>query len=127
MLKFLGAVVIALALAGCQVLSTIEGTTISPTAMYVALNAYKAVERTGTNYVVYCTPAVKPAGCSAAAVQQIVTALAAGNVARNNLEAYIAANPGALGPVALYNALTTVTSTLSGIEAQYQVLPTAKP
>jgi hypothetical protein len=112
---------IALALAGCSALSTLEGTTVSPTAMIVAVNAFDGVESTATNYIRYCTPKPQSVGCSATAIQQLVPAIRSGRIARNNLEGFVQQNPGALGPVGLYNALTAATQTLSQIEATYNV------
>ena len=118
---------IALSLAGCAQLTnvwdTLNGTTVSPTAVYVAANAFDAVEATATNYLKLqkCTSSSGPVCRNAAATAQIIPAVRAGRVARTNLENFMAQNPGALGPVGLYNALTAATTTLQAIVSQYKV------
>lgn len=114
-------------LSGCASLTntwdTLTGTTVSPTAVYVAANAFDAVEATATNYLRLpkCTAANGPVCRSPAATAQIIPAVRAGRVARTNLENFMAQNPGALGPVGLYNALTAATATLQAIVSQYHV------
>ena len=127
MKKLLLVGVIALSLAGCAQLTnvwdTLNGTTVSPTAVYVAANAFDAVEATATNYLKLpkCTSSSGPVCRNAAATAQIIPAVRAGRVARTNLENFMAQNPGALGPVGLYNALTAATTTLQAIVSQYKV------
>jgi len=114
-------------LAGCASLTnaynTLNGTSVSPTAVYVAANAFDAVEVTATNYLKLpkCTGSNGPVCRSPVATKQIIPAVRAGRVARNNLETFMAQNPGALGPVGLYNALTTATATLQAIVSQYNI------
>ena len=114
-------------LAGCtqftNTWNTLTGTTVSPTAVYVAANAFDAVEATATNYLKLqkCTASSGPVCRNAAATAQIIPAVRAGRVARTNLENFMAQNPGALGPVGLYNALTAATTTLQAIVSQYKV------
>ena len=114
-------------LAGCAALQnaydTLNGTSVSPTAVYVAANAFDAVEVTATNYLKLpkCTGSNGPVCRSPAATKQIIPAVRSGRVARTNLENFMAQNPGALGPVGLYNALTTATSTLQAIVQQYSI------
>lgn len=121
MKKLLFVVAIAAALTGCQTFSKLTGATVSPQAMLVAANSFDAVESTATNYIGYCTPNPKPAGCNVNAIKQLIPAIRAGRIARNNIEAFVAGNPGKLGATGLYNALTTVTATLSQIEVQYGI------
>ena len=127
MKKLLISFAVVLSLAGCASLQsaydTLNGTTVSPTAVYVAANAFDAVEVTATNYLKLkkCSATSGPVCRSPTATAQIIPAVRAGRVARTNLEAFMAQNPGALGPVGLYNALTTATSTLQAIVAQYNV------
>lgn len=116
-----------LGLSGCAALTS----TISPGAAnvsgqiaIVAANTYDAIEATATNYIRYCTPTPKPVGCNVVAIQKYVPAVRSGRYARNAVEQFVKANPaGTAVPIALYNGLTTATSTLQSIEAQY---PTPK-
>ncbi len=103
--------------------NTVTGATVSPTAVYVAANAFDAVEVTATNYLRLkkCTGTNGPVCRSPAATKQIIPAVRAGRVARTNLENFMAQNPGALGPAGLYNALTAATATLQSIVSQYNV------
>lgn len=118
---------IVLGLAGCASIQnaydTLNGTTVSPTAVYVAANAFDAVEATATNYLRLkkCSATSGPVCRDPSATAQIIPAVRAGRVARTNLENFMAQNPGALGPVGLYNALTTATSTLQSVVSQYKV------
>ena len=127
MRKILISLTIVLSLAGCasiqNVYDTLNGTTVSPTAVYVAANAFDAVEATATNYLRLhkCTATSGPVCRSPTATAQIIPAVRAGRVARTNLENFMQQNPGALGPVGLYNALTTATNTLQAIVSQYRV------
>ena len=107
----------ALALAGCN--TTVA--TISPQAVYVGANAFDAVEATATNYLLL--PACpKAAVCrSTAAVAAIVPAIRLGRKARNAVEAYAAANPGASIPVSLSTALSAQVAALQAIFTQYGI------
>ena len=117
--------VLVLVLAGCaniqNAYDTLTGTVVSPTAVYVARNSFDAVEVTATNYIVYCKVHPAQVGCSKSAIAQMIPAVRAGRVARNNLVAFEVAHPGALGPTGLYDALTAATNTLQAIQAQYHI------
>ena len=127
MKRIIYAFLIVASVGGCTQLTnvwdTLSGTTVSPTAVYVAANAFDAVEATATNYLKLpkCTSSSGPVCRNAAATAQIIPAVRAGRVARTNLENFMAQNPGALGPVGLYNALTAATTTLQAIVSQYKV------
>ena len=127
MKKILLTFAVLLSLAGCTSLqnayTSLNGTTVSPTAVYVAANAFDAVEATATNYLRLpkCTATNGPVCRNATATKQIIPAVRAGRVARTNLENFMQQNPGALGPVGLYNALTAATNTLQAVIAQYHV------
>lgn len=109
------------ALGGCSTVGTVLGTKVPAKSVYVAANAFDAAEATGTTYLRYCTPKVQPAGCSNAAIQQMIPAIRAGRTARNNAEAAVTAANGDAIDASLYTALTTATGTLTQIEAQYNV------
>lgn len=114
-------------LVGCASLTNdynaITGSTVSPTAVIVAANAFDAVEATATNYLRLkkCSATTGPVCRNVAATAAIIPAIRSGRQARNNLEAFMQANPGVLGPTGLYNALTMATSTLEQVFAQYQI------
>lgn len=110
---------LALGLAGCSTLATLEGTTISPTQVIVAANSFDAAEATATNYLRLPTcPAAKLCKTQAG-INAIVLAIRSGRKARSDLEAYVNANPGQPAPVTLYDALTAAVSTLQSALAQY--------
>ena len=127
MKKLLFSFAIVLSLAGCASIQnaydTLNGTSVSPTAVYVAANAFDAVEVTATNYLRLkkCSTTSGPVCRSPVATAQIIPAVRSGRVARTNLENFMAQNPGALGPVGLYNALITATATLQAVVSQYHV------
>ena len=114
-----------LALGSCAQLQnaydTVTGASVSPAAVYVAVNSFDAVEATATNYLQLSKCVVAgPTVCrSPAATKQIIPAVRSGRVARTNLEQFLKDNPGKLGPTGLYNALTSTTSTLQTIMQQY--------
>lgn len=127
MIKRLIALCLVLALSGCadfrNAVSVLEGTAVSPAAVYIASNGFDAAEATATNYLTLPRCAVtSPALCrSPAATKQIIPAVRAGRKARDDLKAFLAANPGQLGPTGLYNALTAATGTLHGVFQIYNI------
>ena len=128
-MKRLFAIALVLALAGCasnpftKLYSTVTGSTVDPTSVIVAGNAFDALEATATNYLRLprCTGTNSPVCRSPTATPKIIAAVRSGRIARNNLEALYAANPGALGPAGLYKALVASINTLQGIFTTYQV------
>ena len=126
MKKLLIAFVLTVGLSGCASLQNtydiLTGASVPPTAVYVAANAFDAVEATATNYLRLPKCGTGPVVCrSPAATAQIIPAVRSGRVARTNLENFMIQNPGALGPTGLYNALVTATSTLQAIITQYNL------
>lgn len=127
MRKLVIALVAALSLASCASVSNtfdkLTGSSVSTNAVYVAANTFDALEVTGTNYLRLpkCTGSNGPACRDPAVTAKIVPAIRAGRVARVNLQAFQKANPGALGPSGLYNALVAANSTLQGVYSQYNV------
>lgn len=119
MRKFLFAMPLLAALAGCATIATLEGTTVSPTQVVVAANAFDAVEATATNYLKLplCPGAVV---CrTVAGVKAIVPLIRSGRQARTAMEAYVTANPGQAVPVTLYDTTMTAVSALQSALAQY--------
>lgn len=106
-------------LGACASLQTawdvVTGVSVSPTQIIVAANAFDAGEASATQYLLYCKATVPaPAICALATRKQVVAAVRAGRVARNQLEPYIVS--GTAGPAAVYNTLiATVTSLQSQI------------
>jgi hypothetical protein len=127
MKRFLIVSALALGLASCAQLTAdynaLTGVTVSPTAVIVAANAFDAVEATATNYLRLpkCTASNGPVCRNPTATAQIIPAIRSGRIARNNLEAFMQANPGAIGPTGLYSALTTATTTLEQIFTTYNI------
>lgn len=115
MRKLLAIGLLAFSLAGCATVqrdwSIITGTTVSPTQIIVTANAFDAAEASATQYLLYCKATVPaPSYCALKTRQTVVAAVRAGIAARNQLEPYITS--GAVGPVALYNTLVAVVSSL---------------
>lgn len=123
---------LAIPLASCASLTKtydiITGATVSPAAVIVIGNAFDALEVTATNYLVFCRSNRTSPACSGyvAARKQILPAVRSGRVARNNLEAFMAANPGALGPSGLYNAVVASVNTLQTVVQTYAISGVAK-
>jgi len=127
MKKFLSICLLTVGLAACAQLNNAynaaTGSSLSPTTVIVAANAFDGVEATATNYLrlTKCNGNNRPICRDPAATRRIIPAVRSGRAARNSLEAFLRANPGALGPSGLYNALVTATSTLKQIFLQYNI------
>lgn len=109
------AALLALSLGGCATFqkdwAIITGTSVSPTQIIVAANAYDAAEATATQYLLFCKSAAPaPSYCALATRQAVVSAVRAGRVARIQLEPYVVS--GTAGPAALYNTLIAVVTQL---------------
>jgi hypothetical protein len=121
------AVVACLGLAGCANLqnawTVLSSTSVSPAAVNVAVNTFDALEATATNYLRLprCANGGPIICRSPSATKQIIPAIRSGRYARNNLEQFIAAHPGQLGPQGLYDALMNSVNTLQSIYGQYNV------
>lgn len=133
MKKLIAIAVLGLALAGCQTVKTdiqtikngftaLTSSTVSPTAIIVAANAFDAAEATATNYLkqVKCSGANGPLCRDPAVTAKLVPAIRAGRVARNNAEQFLIDHPGQLGTQGLLDAITVATSTITGALAQYK-------
>ncbi len=113
--RMCGVLFIFLALGGCASLQAdwaiITGTTVSPTQILVAANAFDAGEATATQYLLFCKSATPvPSYCALKTRQAVVSAVRAGRAARNQLEPYIVS--GAAGPTAIYNTLVAIVTQL---------------
>lgn len=125
---------LALSVAGCStqfgqrmtaLVDTIEAgvsATVSPEAIYVAANTFDAVEVTATNYLnLKKCPTGAPFCRDPGATKAIIPAIRSGRVARTNAIQFLKDHPGELGTQGLYDALTSATSTIKSILAQYKV------
>lgn len=126
--NLLRACALALALSplgGCAAVSNLwnvaTGQTISPRAVVVAANAFDGLEATATNYLKLptCSAQTTVLCKTQAGVNAIVPPVRAGRQARNQLEAYMLANPGQPAPVTPYQALETAVSSLTSLFTQY--------
>ena len=127
MRKFIAVALLAVSLSGCATFqnayNAATGSSVPGNLVIVAVNSFDAVEATATNYLRLpkCIAGGTPFCRSVTATAKLVPAIRAGRVARNNLEAFMQANPGALGPAGLYNALISATTTLQGVVNTYNV------
>lgn len=115
----------ALTLGGCAFLANLPGALSGnsvPTAQVrTAIDAYSIAEVSAQKYIDYCTPKVEPIGCSDVAVETLISAIRAGNIAKKQMLVFMAANPGALGPANYYNAIVGAETTINQVAAQYNI------
>lgn len=107
---------LALTLSSCalaRAYSTLSDLSISPQLVLLAGNSFDAVEITAKNVIVACTPVARPSACAGLNVPVLVSSIKAGRDARDGLEGFAAAHPGALGSAGLYDALLAATSTIT--------------
>lgn len=128
------AITLALAgsLAGCaefqkleNLYQEVEGATIPPRVLYLAVNAFDAAKATATQYANYCRPYVNlrthralanaPTQCSDANRRLVIKTIKAGTAARNQAETYLSTNTPA--PRAVFDTLKAAVDSLqaSGI------------
>lgn len=119
---------LAMPLAGCTTLNQITSAytaitdaSVPPQVVTVSANGFDAVKSVVTSYIAYCTPNPQPIGCSDTAIRKAIPAVRSGTAARDALEAFQAAHPGALGSKGLYDALVAATGTLKTIVTQYNL------
>lgn len=124
--SIMGAAICGLMLSGCSLVPRIEAAasavsdfTVPAKAVIIAANAFDGVEATAKNIIILCTPATRPSACNDTQVYSLIKAVRAGRAARDGLEAFLQANPGALGSQGLYAALTGATSTINAAVAAY--------
>ena len=127
MKKLIPIVLLAFSLAGCASLTKaydiVTGVTVSPAAVLVIGNTFDAIEATARNYLAFCKVNRASAACVGyvPARKKIIPAVLSGRTARNNLEAFMIANPGALGPSGLYNAVVAAVNTLQSVAQTYNI------
>jgi hypothetical protein len=115
MRKFLAFALLAISLGGCATFekdwAIVTGTTISPTQIIVAANAFDAAEASATQYLLYCkAQATPPSYCARATRVSVISGVRAGRAVRAQLEPYIVS--GTAGPAALYNSLVAAVTSL---------------
>jgi hypothetical protein len=100
----------------------VASTKVNSKDAYIAINVFNAAERAVTAYLQLPPCGTGHALCrkdgAAAALDQPFTA---GIIARNNLRAFMKANPGTLADAGLYNTLTSATKTLQSIMDVYGI------
>lgn len=125
MRKALLGIALALALSACASVDTawnvVTGARVSPQVVYVTINVFDGLKRSATNYLRLCHQSPASPVCSKVAEVDIVRAVRAGTVARNNLRAYMKAHPDALGASGVYDAFTSASDTLKQSLAIYGV------
>lgn len=109
-------------IAGCAQIqnaySVVTGATITPQQVYIAANAFDAVEASGTQYL--RLPVCGKLPCrNPSATNSLVASIRAGRLARNKLEAAVQANPGAPVNANLMATLTSSTQTIKAILAEF--------
>ena len=128
MRKILAALVLTFALAGCaqqiqdvkNAYTAVTTATVTPQQVYIAANAYDAVEASAANYL--RLPVCGNFPCrNPNATKGIVSAVRSARLARNRLEAAVSAIPGAPVDANLFATLTGSTATLKAILQTYGV------
>lgn len=124
MKKLLLALTLGLALASCAKLENayqaVTSATVTAQQVYIAANAFDGIEASATNYL--RLPVCGSLPCrNPSATKSIVSAIRSGRLARNKLESAVGADP--TGPVDanLYSTLTSSTSTIKAILAEFGV------
>lgn len=122
MRKLMLAAAIALSVAGCAgiqkfetAFQTVTGNIVSPQAVFIAINAFDAIEAAAKNYVNLPRCGTGPTVCRNPVITASVAKyVRAGRIDRNQLKAALRANPNAaVSLVAIYNDLGNTTSLLS--------------
>lgn len=122
---------LSLSLGGCadtklgSFIETIQSAatgTVSPAAIYIARNAFDAVEVSATNYLdLKRCPTAAPFCRDPAATALLIPAIRSGRDARNAATLFLKQHPNQLGTQGLYDALTSSTDTIKGILSRYNV------
>jgi hypothetical protein len=133
MRKLALALVLSLAVGGCagitKQIQTVENAVgvvakvkVKSKTAYIAINVFNAAERSATNYL--RLPPCTGAGnlCRAAGAAEAIDApFNAGIKARDDLRAFMRANPGTLADAGLYDSLVAATTSLQNIMAIYGI------
>src|SRR6267142_1534954 len=132
MKKLLVICALALSLGGCagelekmkttftNVIGIISNVKINSKAAYIAINVFNGAERTVTAYL--SLPQCGKVPCRiVGSATMLSQPFNAGIGARNDLRAWMKANPGSLADAGLYNALVAATNSLQKIMAIYNI------
>lgn len=127
--KILVGILLAAGLSGCaaiqsleNIVSQVDGSTISPQNVYVAANAFDTLQIGVKAYFDYCRPHVAKDGsadvavCSTGNRRTVIAAVRAGRAARNQLEVYL--NAGTPAPVQVFNTLKAAVTALQSSAIQ---------
>lgn len=121
MKKLIAIVLLAASLGGCAgTLGKLEtawevatSTSVTPTQIIIAGNAFDAAEVGAAGYLTYCKTNTNPQPqCALVTRKRVVSSVRAGRAARNALEPYVVA--GKAGPIVVYNALIEAISAVKG-------------
>lgn len=119
MRKIILAVTLALSLAGCSTLATIQQvatSTVPATVVIPTANAFDVLKGTATNYGKYCIQQkMTPAICSADARRAVIKFVRSGTAARNQLEGSL--DRGEPAAASVYNLLVAAVQGLQGTPA----------
>lgn len=122
MRKYTIIMALALSLGGCAgiqkletAFQTVTSNVVTPQAVFVAINAFDAVEATAKNYVALPRCGTGPTVCRDPAITaNVIKYVRAGRADRNQLKAALRANPGAsISLLDVYNDLGNTTTLLS--------------
>ena len=124
MKRLLTALFLATALVGCAKIESayqaVTTTSISPQQVYIAANAFDAIEASATQYL--RLPVCGKLPCrNPSATNSLVASIRAGRLARNKLEASVNAAPNAPVDANLFATLTSSTTTIKAILAEFGV------
>lgn len=105
-----------------NVVDVVGGVKIKSTTAYVAINTFNVAEAAATNFLRLppCprqAPVCRPLGAAAA----LEGPFNAGIAARNELRAWMKANPGTLADAGLYDSLVQATTSLKKVMAAYGI------
>ena len=128
MKRLLVALFLAPALAGCvgtiqkveTVYREVTSATITVQQVYIAANAFDAIEASATQYL--RLPVCGKLPCrNPSATNSLVASIRSGRLARNKLEASVGSNPNGLVDANLFATLTSSTATIKAILAEFGV------
>ena len=124
MKRLLVVLFLASALVGCAKIEsayqTVTSATITVQQVYIAANAFDAIEASATQYL--RLPVCGKLPCrNPSATNSLVASIRAGRLARNKLELAVASSPTAPVDANLFATLTSSTTTIKAILAEFGV------
>lgn len=114
---------LALSLSACAGLGVVASSSVNPNYAAAAVQAFNAAETAADTYLQLpkCTSATGVVCRNATAVKSIVPLIRTGQTARNAILSALQASNGAAIPVASYNTLQAIISTLNSVYTNYGV------